>query len=146
MGLQIALLNPHTRDGRTTMHAYRINTKYWPLQTLDQDLGPQQTTLPDPTNMFKRPNIWSCYGMQWHRAVCSIGTVPVCSTDVSSQRRTSRPCTSVMWFESVKPELRRYQRNQIGEHITSTTSRTSLHCIHPSMFPRHQKTLSHVEW
>ena len=29
-----------------------------PLQALDQDLRPQQITLPDPTHMFTRPNIW----------------------------------------------------------------------------------------
>ena len=28
-----------------------------PLPTLDQDLRPQQIPLPDPKNMFKRPNI-----------------------------------------------------------------------------------------
>ena len=33
-----------------------------PLQTLDQHLRPQQVTLPDPTNMLKRPNILCCFG------------------------------------------------------------------------------------
>ena len=33
-----------------------------PLQTLDQDLRPQQKNLADPTNMFKRPNVLCCYG------------------------------------------------------------------------------------
>ena len=43
---------------------YRINTSIGPLQTLNQDLQPQQITLPDPTHMSKRPNILRCYGTQ----------------------------------------------------------------------------------
>ena len=39
------------------------------LQTLNQDLRPQQITLPDPTNMFKRPNIWCCYGISVCRRI-----------------------------------------------------------------------------
>ena len=38
--------------------------KIGPLQTLDQDLRPQQIALPEPTNMFKRPNILCCYGVR----------------------------------------------------------------------------------
>ena len=34
-----------------------------PLQALDLDLHLQQISLPDPTNMFKRPNIACCYGI-----------------------------------------------------------------------------------
>ena len=40
-----------------------------PLQTSEQDLRPQQITLPDPTNMFKRPNIWCCYGISVCRRI-----------------------------------------------------------------------------
>ena len=37
-------------------------TNIGPLQTLDWDLQPQQFVLPDPTKMFKRPNVLRCYG------------------------------------------------------------------------------------
>ena len=48
--------------------AYRINTKYWAAATLYRDLKPQQITLPDPTNMFKRPNVLCCYGTAIRKA------------------------------------------------------------------------------
>ena len=45
----------------TTVSAQNIG----PLQTLYRDLRPQQIPLPDPTNMFKRPNILCCYGTSY---------------------------------------------------------------------------------
>ena len=51
-----------------TLHHVRLfnptesTSNIGPLQTLYRDLRPQQITLPDPTNMFKWPNVLCCYG------------------------------------------------------------------------------------
>ena len=33
------------------------------IRPLDPEIRSEQRTLPDPINMFKRPNIWCCYGI-----------------------------------------------------------------------------------
>ena len=51
---------PSGRSTDTTV----VTPNIGPLQTLDQDLRPQQISLFEPTKMFKRPNIWCCYGIR----------------------------------------------------------------------------------